>query len=81
MDKNGKWQVGFWVLGAITAISLPALAAAIVNNDRLRAIEDQRIEEKVAYNQTDIAVLKNDIKSMMCTQDKMDKKLDRLLNR
>ena len=44
-ENNGsKWQIGFWALGIIVTLALPGLGAAIVNNDRIRASEDQRIE-------------------------------------
>ena len=81
MATNGKWQIGFWVLGVVVTLAVPCLAGAIVNNDRLRAVEDQKLQEKISCNKTDIAVIKSDVKKMLYEQSKMDTKIDRLLNR
>ena len=46
--KNATaWKIGFWTMVTISTIAIPALAANMINNDRIRAGEDVRIQEKI----------------------------------
>uniref|UniRef100_A0A6M3JIF4 Uncharacterized protein n=1 Tax=viral metagenome TaxID=1070528 RepID=A0A6M3JIF4_9ZZZZ len=48
MAENGsRWQLAFWVVTVICGVWLVGLSAGMINNDRLRATEDQRVEDKI----------------------------------
>ncbi|MDD5010425.1 MAG: hypothetical protein PHC68_18745 [Syntrophorhabdaceae bacterium] len=54
-DSNGNgFKVAFWTMTVIATIGMTALSSAMVNNDRLRASEDQRIECKVGEQYIEI---------------------------
>lgn len=44
-DNNGKWQIAVWVMGIIVSVILVGVVNGMVTNDRMRASEDQRIEQ------------------------------------
>ena len=46
-NKNGKWQFAFWIITIGAVLILSFFGNAIINNDRLRAAEDRRIENRV----------------------------------
>ena len=46
-NGNGKWQLAFWIVTVIFFVSSGALTTSVIANDRLRALEDRRIEIKI----------------------------------
>lgn len=46
---NGKWQLAFWITTVFLVGTIFVLGRAVFANDRLRATEDIRIEQKLAY--------------------------------
>jgi len=66
------WKVGFWTMVAITTIAIPALVANVVNNDRIRASEDIRVQHDIdrrlnGISEKQIAVLQDvrEIKTLL----------------
>lgn len=53
MGNNNGYKVAFWVMATIATLGLMTLAGAVVNNDRLRASEDGRIEYKMEGYRTE----------------------------
>lgn len=55
-DRNGgKWQLAFWIITVITTVFFVAFSANVIANDRLRAMEDRRIEERINSIDTRLA--------------------------
>ena len=44
MQKDAVWSLGFWIMSAIAVVAIPTMANCMINNDRIRASEDLRIE-------------------------------------
>lgn len=55
LKNSVAWKLGFWIMVVFFTIAVPSLIAAVVNNDRLRASEDLRIESS-ARKQFDILI-------------------------
>ena len=54
-ESNGRvWQLAFWVITTVAGVWLLTLTCGVVDNDRLRASEDIRIENKVNNQYYDI---------------------------
>lgn len=50
-NGNGNgFKVAFWVMATIALFGIGSLSGYVVANDRIRASEDQRVEEKLTEN-------------------------------
>lgn len=47
MSENGKWSLAFWIVTGFIVAVFALMVPCIINNDRIRASEDQRVEEKM----------------------------------
>jgi len=47
-NRNGRaWQLAFWIIAVTSTVFFTGMAANVIANDRLRALEDNRIEHKI----------------------------------
>lgn len=46
-ETNGKWSLAFWVVTVICGLGLLTLTTNVIANDRVRQLEDQRIESNM----------------------------------
>jgi hypothetical protein len=49
MSGENKWQLAFWIITAVCGVWLSSITCGVVENDRIRASEDQRIENGVDF--------------------------------
>ena len=64
-NGSGGFKVAFWVMTVIATVGITALSSGMVNNDRLRASEDQRIECKIEKQYIEIIQRLTRIESKM----------------
>ena len=79
-NGNGKWKMAFWIMAVVCVGGLGTLTTGVVANDRIRAREDQILDDKI-HTETDKLRLevKTDLKEIKTEQSTQGKMLERIL--
>lgn len=60
LNAINSFRVAFWVMAAMFTVVIPSLIAGVIQNDRIRAEEDQRISREASIDRSSLRALLND---------------------
>lgn len=69
-NGSGKFKIAFYILTVIVGLAIPSIVRAVVDNDRIRACEDQKLADKIEFRAEALrAEFKGELKDL---SNKMD---------